>query len=165
MKYAWKINLALIYCTYTAAMNLCKQAQELGPYGSSPWGADSAFADPTAQWLATTNGSVQFAFRFRNIHQEPIAGKLHVLGNADIIITVNGKAHANFTGSWGSNDYMKYPVRFLQVKNSIRYELFAEYLNLLTITKILYLTGNKLNQSNCDSRAQGHPWLSHLCNL
>lgn len=130
MKSPWILSLALLCCTYSSATDLCKQAHELGPYGISPWGTDSAFADPTARWLATTNDSVQFSFRFRNVHQGSVAGKLHVLGNAYFIIAVNGKVTGNFTGSWRSNDYTKVPVRFTQVTDSICFAFFILSLNM-----------------------------------
>ena len=119
MKLPYILSMFLLHHAHVYALDLCQPAQELGIFGISPWGAASAFADPTAKWLAVNSDSDQFFFKYRNVRQESVVGKLHILGNVNFIIKVNGIVAGNFTGSLGSNGYSKFPVRFVQVKKSI----------------------------------------------
>ena len=116
------VCLTLLHQTLVPALKLCKEAKELGEFEISQWSSASSFADPTARWLAATNSTARFFYKYRNVHQSPVSGKLHVLGNAYFLIEVNGVSVGNVSGSRDSDDYTKVPVRFGQVSE---YDFFS----------------------------------------
>jgi hypothetical protein len=109
----------LLGLTLHAAGNVvCRNAIELGSYGILPWGSPVPFADPTANWLATSLGPVTFYFRYINTGSGFIRSKLHILGFASFQININGYNLGNFTGMWNTNTYTRIPCTF----NPVRYE-------------------------------------------
>jgi hypothetical protein len=96
---------------------MCQPVQELGTFGIDPWGSTTFFADPAAKWIATSYGSMTtLHLLYRNEFSSAVAGKLHVIGDVQFEISLNGVNLGNFVGTWNTSGYTRIPVNFRQVK-------------------------------------------------
>ena len=92
----------------------CRQAQEIGSFGISPWGSSTSFADQTAKWLTVDVGLTTLYFKYVNYRSDSATGKLHVISNSSIQISINGVKSGKFSGIWKSSPYSKIPFTFHQ---------------------------------------------------
>ncbi len=99
---------------------MCKPVQELGNFGIIPWGSASFFADPTAKWIATSFGSTNLYLSYRNDYHSAIAGKLHIIGDVQFEVFLNGVNLGDFGGVWNNSAYTRIPAKFRQVKSASR---------------------------------------------
>jgi hypothetical protein len=94
----------------------CKQAQELGAFGTLPWGSFTSFADRAAKWLNVNAGLTTLYFKYDCKNPGGAIGKLHVIGNSTIRISINNVSTEYFSGIWKSNLYSKIPFTLFQAK-------------------------------------------------
>jgi hypothetical protein len=95
---------------------MCQPVQELGTFGIAPWGSTSFFADPTAKWISTSKiGSTTLYLSYRNEYPSAIAGKLHIIGDVQFEVSLNGVNLGRFVGIWNNSAYSRIPVNFRQV--------------------------------------------------